>query len=334
MEFTISYGMLSFIIIIVIIVIIVLLNKQNDFKTKSNIFSLKINELENNFKTEKIQNENLVNSNLLNFENSLKQSSLEFESKLKEKDLINLKKIAEQKVLYQNWAIEQFEKFKEIELLKLKKELQEQSYKAASVLLQKWKIENESKIREDAIKRSYSVNLGKITEHLIPFHEVFLSQFNPKDARFIGSPIDLIVFDGYADKDEDIIIYFVEIKSGNSKLTETQKRIKKSVQKGEVRWAEINPDNQNFIEITTNKLEYSDNQLNLFNSSIEKEIEKSISELNISKSIYSTTIEKIKELLKIGYSKENAIEKIIGGVKFKNEKHIFLLRETILKSIQ
>jgi predicted Holliday junction resolvase-like endonuclease len=38
------------------------------------------------------------------------------------------------------------------------------------------------------------VAVGKITEHFIPFLPDF--KYNPKEARFFGSPIDFIVFDG------------------------------------------------------------------------------------------------------------------------------------------
>ncbi|HCY77456.1 MAG TPA: hypothetical protein DHV28_16190 [Ignavibacteriales bacterium] len=153
----------------------------------------------------------------------------EKETALKEQELLFDKKEAELKVSYQNWALSELEKFKNAEISN-----------AAGVLLQKWKIENEAAIRQDAINRSYSVNLGKITEHLMPFHINF--PFNPKDARFIGSPIDMIVFDGHSDKKEDIVIYIVEIKTGNSKLTEIQKKIKEATIRGNIRWAEINPD--------------------------------------------------------------------------------------------
>jgi len=149
--------------------------------------------------------------------------------KLKEQYLVFSKKEADLKVSYQNWALSELEKFKNTEISN-----------AAGVMLQRWKIENEAAIRQDAINRSYSVNLGKITEHLIPFHINF--PFNPKDARFIGSPIDMIVFDGHSDKKDDIIIYIVEIKTGNSKLTDIQKKIKEATINGNIRWIEINPD--------------------------------------------------------------------------------------------
>lgn len=175
-------------------------------------------------------------------ENQIEILKKESINNINEQSLIFQKKEIEHKAFYQNWAYDEFEKFKKREIEKIKEESERLSLEAATVLLQKWKIENEAKIRQDAILRSYSVNLGKITEHLIPFHESFLSQFNPKDARFIGSPIDLIVFDGYSDKKEEINIYIVEIKTGNSKLTDNQKKIRASVLNGNIRWAEINPD--------------------------------------------------------------------------------------------
>lgn len=171
-----------------------------------------------------------------------------------QQELTFKKQSAELKLEYQQWAFSEFEKFKSEETSKIEKAAQDRSRQAALAMLQEWKIENEAKIRQDAINRSYSVNLGKITEHLVPFHSSFLSQFNPKDARFIGSPIDLIVFDGYADKKEEIIIYLVEIKTGNSRLTEIQKKIMTTVLKGEIRWAEINTDNPDASQIIKSSL--------------------------------------------------------------------------------
>lgn len=165
----------------------------------------------------------------------------------KEQQLVFNQKEAELKVSYQNWALSELEKFKNTEVANLQKTIEGNAIESAKVLLHKWKIENEISIRQDAINRSYSVNLGKITEHLIPFHINF--PFNPKDARFIGSPIDMIVFDGYSDKKDEIIIYIVEIKTGNSKLTDTQKRIKEATINSNIRWVEINPDEGNQHQI-------------------------------------------------------------------------------------
>lgn len=182
--------------------------------------------------------------------------------KLREMELQMKTNDAELKVTYQKWALDELEKFKQTEISKVQKTAEEQYREAALVLLQRWKIEEEAKIRQDAINRSYSVNLGKITEHLVPFHASFLSQFNPKDARFIGSPIDLIVFDGSADKRDDLVIYFVEVKTGNSRLTGIQQKVRDAVLNGQIRWAEINPDNAIPIEIETSKID-KNNQLPL-----------------------------------------------------------------------
>jgi len=60
---------------------------------------------------------------------------------------------------------------------------------------EEWKRKYEEKIREDAIKRSSSILAGKMVERLVPFVKEF--EFNPRDVRWVGDPIDFIVFDGY-----------------------------------------------------------------------------------------------------------------------------------------
>lgn len=169
-------------------------------------------------------------------ENHIKQFALMTENQKLEFQ----KTEAEVKVKSQQWAITELEKYKTTEIEALKKSIEENAIKAAANLLEKWKIENEAKIRQDAANRSYAVHMGKITEHLIPFHTKF--PFNPKDARFIGSPIDLIVFDGASDEEENVTIYFVEIKTGKSRLSAKQQKIKSAVQNREVIWHEINTD--------------------------------------------------------------------------------------------
>ena len=42
------------------------------------------------------------------------------------------------------------------------------------------------KARRDSVDKSRSVVSGKVQEHLAPLFPAFLSQFNPKDARFSG----------------------------------------------------------------------------------------------------------------------------------------------------
>lgn len=103
-------------------------------------------------------------------------------------------------------------------------------------LQERWLAENETLIRRDAIDRSRSVTLGKVTEQLTPWLAEF--PYNPKDARFIGSPIDMIVFDGCDDDDVRSII-FVEIKTGGSGLSARQRQIRDAIRAGRVEWQEI-----------------------------------------------------------------------------------------------
>src|SRR5574337_600502 len=69
----------------------------------------------------------------------------------------------------------------------------------------------EQHIREDAIKKSEAVIRGMVTQHLRPFFPDFA--YSPKDARFLGTPIDLIVFDGLSEGAVRNVV-FIEVKKG------------------------------------------------------------------------------------------------------------------------
>lgn len=97
----------------------------------------------------------------------------------------------------------------------------------------------EDGIRKDAITRSARTLSGKTLEKLVPFLERF--NHDPHDVRWIGDPVDLIVFDGYSDsgrKDVDKIT-FVEVKSGESSLHTGQKNIRNAIEKKRVKWEEF-----------------------------------------------------------------------------------------------
>jgi predicted Holliday junction resolvase-like endonuclease len=106
--------------------------------------------------------------------------------------------------------------------------------------------EQESSVRKDAADRSRYVIKGKIAEHMVPLvPEVF--KHNPSDARFIGAPIDYLIFDGYTavkdgDSDEEITVILADIKTGNATLNRTERKIKEAVEKGRVRWETIRID--------------------------------------------------------------------------------------------
>ena len=109
----------------------------------------------------------------------------------------------------------------------------------AQLSLAEWKQDEEEAIRQDAIKRSQSVIVGKVTEHMVPFLPDF--PWNPKDARFIGAPIDFLVFDGL-DEGRLRSIVFVEVKTASSPLTAREKQIREAVEGRRIGWREIRID--------------------------------------------------------------------------------------------
>lgn len=106
---------------------------------------------------------------------------------------------------------------------------------------QKIKDKNElSKQREDAVKRSRAVLGGQFAEQLAPYFPDF--PCNPGDVKFLGKPIDFIAFPGMAEgkKIEEIIL--IEVKSGESQLSEREKEIKEAVLKGKIRYVQYRID--------------------------------------------------------------------------------------------
>ena len=99
--------------------------------------------------------------------------------------------------------------------------------------LMKWQEEMEKAVKE-AITQSRAVLGGKFTEQLAPYLPEF--NYDPTEARFIGSPIDLIIFPGLARGDpEEIVI--MEIKTGKTgQLTPQQRKIRQLIENGMVRW--------------------------------------------------------------------------------------------------
>ena len=97
----------------------------------------------------------------------------------------------------------------------------------------RWETEIE-KTRKTAITQSRAVLGGKFVEQLAPYLPEF--KYDPTEARFIGSPIDLIVFPGLATGDPKEIV-IIEVKTGKfSNLTPEQRRIRQLIEDGMVRW--------------------------------------------------------------------------------------------------
>lgn len=89
--------------------------------------------------------------------------------------------------------------------------------------------------RQDALKKSRAVIRGQATEHLAPF---IIPNTNPKDYRFMGSPIDYICFEGLSDildgkADTITRIRFIDVKTGKSKLSKSQRKIRDAINTSE-----------------------------------------------------------------------------------------------------
>lgn len=95
---------------------------------------------------------------------------------------------------------------------------------------------DKKKLRKDAVKRSKAVINGQVAEQIAPFLPDFPA--NPSDARFIGKPVDFIVFSGLSENERIDEILFVEVKTGKSLLSEREKEVKKAIEKGNVRYVE------------------------------------------------------------------------------------------------
>lgn len=88
-------------------------------------------------------------------------------------------------------------------------------------------------VRSDYAKRSSATLKGQIGERFAPFVPGF--GYEPADARFLGSPIDYVVFDGLA-AGQIKGVAFVEVKTGSARLTPFQQQVQEAIAGGRVDW--------------------------------------------------------------------------------------------------
>lgn len=93
-------------------------------------------------------------------------------------------------------------------------------------------------IRKSAINQSRSVLGGKFTEQIAPFLPDF--KYDPTEARFIGTPFDLIVFPGLATGNPQEIV-IMEIKTRHSTLSPVERKIRQLIEDGMVRYELLYP---------------------------------------------------------------------------------------------
>jgi predicted Holliday junction resolvase-like endonuclease len=101
--------------------------------------------------------------------------------------------------------------------------------------------------RKDAVSRSRASLGGKFTEQMVPFFPDF--KYDPTEVRFIGSPIDMVVFPGLSQGDPQEIV-ILEVKTGkNAQLTSVQKKIRQLIEDGMVRWDEVHQTLEGEVDI-------------------------------------------------------------------------------------
>lgn len=104
-------------------------------------------------------------------------------------------------------------------------------------------MELEAELRKRVADTQRAVVKGRIAEQIVPFLEQF--NYNPSDARFIGSPIDYVIFEGYTEckdnnEERPITVVLADIKTGKrGSLTREQRRIKQAIEEKRVKWETI-----------------------------------------------------------------------------------------------
>ena len=100
-----------------------------------------------------------------------------------------------------------------------------------------------------SVNTSRAVLKGKMAEQFAPILPEF--QYLPSDAKFLGDPVDYVVFDGYTDfRDgdgtaDDIEVILLDIKSGGARLSKGQQAIAQAVREGRIRFETLRIDFEN-----------------------------------------------------------------------------------------
>lgn len=113
----------------------------------------------------------------------------------------------------------------------------------AGDLAERWREATVNHEISGSLWKSRAVLRGQLVEHLVPMFEA--STFpDPSDARFLGRPVDFIVFDGYGEVRAGRArqlreIVFVDVKTGTARLSPIERSVRRCVECGRVRAAVI-----------------------------------------------------------------------------------------------
>ena len=100
-----------------------------------------------------------------------------------------------------------------------------------------WEGRRVEEIVKTRLKQSRAVLGGLVAEQMAPLLPGF--PFDPGDCRFVGKPVDFIVFKGMNEKNISEVI-FLEVKSGTGRqLNEQEKKLREVIQSKKVSWAKF-----------------------------------------------------------------------------------------------
>ena len=100
--------------------------------------------------------------------------------------------------------------------------------------------------RNRSLDGSRAVIKGKIAEQLAPVLPNF--KYLPSDARFIGDPIDYVIFNGYTDikdnggNENNLEVVILDVKTGQANLSQFQQAIARAINAGRVRFEVVWPE--------------------------------------------------------------------------------------------
>ena len=104
----------------------------------------------------------------------------------------------------------------------------------ANLKFEQWKNAYSKQIRREAIAGSQAAVAGRVFERVAPYLPGF--GYNPKDVRFVGDPVDFVVFDGLSEGHVRNVV-FVEVKTGAGELNGNERRVKAAITERRVEWS-------------------------------------------------------------------------------------------------
>jgi len=107
--------------------------------------------------------------------------------------------------------------------------------------------EDHKKILASSKNTQRSILKGKIHEQMAPLFPEFYEKYEASDARFLGSPIDYVIFknlskfDKMKNDNEPIEVVLVDVKTGKNTLEKNQKAIQDAINEKRVSFEVIRP---------------------------------------------------------------------------------------------